>query len=237
MEPQELRRFTIHRPQHSVRGSHSPKKAKSNFESKVETIAIASLGAMETIHVTLKVNNQLKHTMKDQDPLDIEENAKSGKPIPKDCELFRIRIDREKYIVQQAALTGRELLKLADKEPDQYRVLFKKCGGQAVKIDLDTNFSFLDPDVEHFVTEERSCGDENAKIFVNSREKTVPGPSISFEEVTKLAFPDLAGKPQVFFTVTYKRGCESKPKGDLLKGQSINVKNGMQFNVRATDKS
>ena len=170
-------------------------------------------------------------------PIDLEEYAKAGKGIPKNCELFRIRIDKEKYLVQQAALTGRELLKLADKDPKKYRVLFKKCGGQTVEIELDTNFSFLNPGVERFVTEEHTCGDENAKIFVNSREKTVPGPTISFEEVTKLAFPDLAGKPLVFFTVTYSCGCEPQPKGDLLKGQSINVRKGMKFNVRATDKS
>ena len=169
--------------------------------------------------------------------LDIEEYAQSGKAIPQECKLFRIRIDKEKYIVQQAALTGRELLKLADKDPEQYKVLFMKCSGQTVEIELDVNFSFLDPGIERFVTEERACGDENATIFVNSREKTVPGPTISFQEVTELAFPDLAGKPQVFFTVTYKGGCEPKPKGDLLKGQHIKVRKGMQFNVRATDKS
>ena len=169
--------------------------------------------------------------------LDIKEYAQSGKAIPQECKLFRIRIDKEKYIVQQAALTGRELLKLADKDPEQYKVLFMKCSGQTVEIELDVNFSFLDPGIERFVTEERACGDENATIFVNSREKTVPGPTISFQEVTELAFPDLAGKPQVFFTVTYKGGCEPKPKGDLLKGQHIKVRKGMQFNVRATDKS
>ena len=97
--------------------------------------------------------------MKDKDPLDIEEHAKSDKPIPMDCKLFRIRIDKEKYIVQQAALTGRELLKLADKDPKTHRVLFKKCGGQAVEIELDTNFSFLNPGVERFMTQKRQAQD------------------------------------------------------------------------------
>lgn len=88
--------------------------------------------------------------------VDIEEYAKAGKPIPKGCTLFRIRIDREKYLVQQAALTGAELLKLADKNPNEYRVLFK-CHGKTTEVELDTHFSFLNPGVERFMTQRRTA--------------------------------------------------------------------------------
>ena len=91
--------------------------------------------------------------------MDLEEFAKAGRPVPKDCQLFRIRIDGEKYLVQQAALTGRELLKLADKNPECTRILFKKCGGRAVEIGLDVHFSFLDPGVERFMTQSRTAKD------------------------------------------------------------------------------
>lgn len=87
--------------------------------------------------------------------VELEEYAKKGKAIPEKCKLFRIRIDREKYLVQQAALTGAELLHLADKDPNHYRILFKKCGGKATEIPLDTHFSFLDPGIERFMTQKR----------------------------------------------------------------------------------
>ncbi|VGO13681.1 hypothetical protein PDESU_02238 [Pontiella desulfatans] len=89
--------------------------------------------------------------------VELEVYAKARKPVPKDCKLFRIRIDREKYLVQQAALTGAELLKLADKKPDQYRILFKKCNGKTVEVPLDTHFSFLDPGIERFMTQKRTA--------------------------------------------------------------------------------
>ena len=93
------------------------------------------------------------------EPIDLEEFAKAGHHVPENCRLFRIRIDGEKYLVQQAALTGRELLKLADKDPDSYRVLFKKCDGKAVEIDHDIHFSFLNPGVERFMTQNRKAQD------------------------------------------------------------------------------
>lgn len=89
----------------------------------------------------------------DKTAVDLETFAKEGKKIPKDCKLFRIRIDREKYLVQQAALTGAELLQLADKDPNEYRILYKGCGGKPHIIPLDTNFSFLNPGVERFMTQ------------------------------------------------------------------------------------
>ena len=94
-----------------------------------------------------------------KEAVDLEDFAKSGHKVPKDCDLFRIRIDNEKYVVQQAALTGRELLKLADKDPECYRILFKKCNGKAIEIDLDEHFSFLDPGVERFMTQKRKAQD------------------------------------------------------------------------------
>ncbi len=99
----------------------------------------------------------MKNEVNEINAVELEVYANECKPIPKDCKLFRIRIDREKYLVQQAALTGAELLKLADKNPDQYRILFKRCNGKTVEIPLDTHFSFLDPGIERFMTQKRTA--------------------------------------------------------------------------------
>ena len=75
-------------------------------------------------------------------------------------------------------------------------------------------------------------------IIVNGRAKEVSGKELTFEEVVDLAFD---GSPpsgdNVVITVTYSKGEDSKKEGSLLPGQSVKVKDGMIFNVTATDKS
>lgn len=80
---------------------------------------------------------------------------------------------------------------------------------------------------------------ENKKevtIIVNGREKQFPKEEISFAEVVALAF-DTPPSSDTLYTVTYKRGHGSKPEGTLVEGQSVKVKDGMIFNVTATNKS
>jgi len=73
-------------------------------------------------------------------------------------------------------------------------------------------------------------------IIVNGREKTVAKEEISFSEVVALAF-DTPQNETVIFTVTYRRGHGNKPEGSMVSGESVRVKEGMIFNVSATNKS
>jgi hypothetical protein len=85
--------------------------------------------------------------------IDVEEYAKAGKELPPQCRAYRIRIDKQKYVVTRPALTGRELLELAEKNPpEQYRIDQKLCGGKTVKIGLDEKADFTAPGVERFMT-------------------------------------------------------------------------------------
>ena len=72
-------------------------------------------------------------------------------------------------------------------------------------------------------------------IIVNGRERKVSESELSFDDLVKLAFGDNPPSgPNVVITVTYKsRGKE----GTLLPGDSVDIHNGMIFNVKATDKS
>jgi hypothetical protein len=71
-------------------------------------------------------------------------------------------------------------------------------------------------------------------IIVNGREKKVAKDEISFTEVVELS--GLPSTPNTIFTVTYRRG-EGNKEGTLVEGESVKVKDGMIFNVTATDKS
>ncbi|WP_205625824.1 multiubiquitin domain-containing protein [Ensifer aridi] len=79
--------------------------------------------------------------------------------------------------------------------------------------------------------------EKTIRIIVNTREKFVEPGMISFQEVVRLAFPDLPAGPNTSFTVSYRKGSDERPEATLVDGESVKVKKGMVFNVSATDKS
>ena len=75
------------------------------------------------------------------------------------------------------------------------------------------------------------------EVVVNGRVKTVTTDELSFEQVVQLALDPVPSGPNWVFTVTYRRAHGDKPEGTLKPGQSVKVKDGMIFDVTATDKS
>jgi multiubiquitin len=80
-------------------------------------------------------------------------------------------------------------------------------------------------------------GNKERTVIVNGRSKVVNTKELTFAEVVALAFDTVPTGQNVMFTVTYRRGHGNKPEGTLIEGQSVKVKEGMIFNVTATDKS
>jgi hypothetical protein len=85
-------------------------------------------------------------------------------------------------------------------------------------------------------THDEGKGPKPVTIYVNTRPHEVSKGEISFEEVTKLAYPSTPPGANVGYTVTYQRG-PGKKDGDLVAGESVKVKDGMIFDVTATDLS
>ncbi len=83
------------------------------------------------------------------------------------------------------------------------------------------------------------AGDKkDVTIFVNGRKKGVEKNALlTFAEILALAFDPVPTGPNITFTVTYTKGESGKPEGTLIEGGSVKVKEGMVFNVTATDKS
>ena len=52
-----------------------------------------------------------------------------------------------------------------------------------------------------------------------------------------IALSGLPGGPDIIFTVTYTKGADHRPQGTLVEGQTVKVKDGMIFNVTATNRS
>lgn len=75
-------------------------------------------------------------------------------------------------------------------------------------------------------------------IIVNGRQKTLPKKEeLTFEEVVALAFENPPTGDGIQYTVQYTRGHGHKPSGTLVEGQSVKIKEGMEFDVTSTNRS
>lgn len=79
---------------------------------------------------------------------------------------------------------------------------------------------------------------ETVTIVANGRPKIVAKNAIlSFWDVVKLAFDNPPTGDGIQYTVQYTRGEGHKPSGTLVEGQSVKVKDGMEFDVTSTNRS
>jgi hypothetical protein len=99
--------------------------------------------------------------------IDLEEFSKAGKTPPKGKK-YRIRIDREVYVIDKECMTGRELLSLAGKNPpERFQLNQKLKGGKVVKVGLDEKVCFTTPGIEKFMTLplDQTEGERNRRHF------------------------------------------------------------------------
>lgn len=90
----------------------------------------------------------------------------------------------------------------------------------------------LDPQgVERFYTKRALT------IIVNGRRKVVEQTTLTFDELLALAFDPVPVGSYWCFTVAYRSGPPANEEGTLIAGESVELKDGMVFNVTATDKS
>ena len=118
--------------------------------------------------------------------------------------------------------TGLSLYRIRDDDHEDELV---KNGSQAVHL----------AEGEQFRTAEASK--QGVTVVVNARPQRVTSKRLTFEQVVALAFPTSPGGVDLIHTVTYYRGHGDKPEGTLVTGGSVKVKEGMVFNVTATNRS
>jgi len=75
-------------------------------------------------------------------------------------------------------------------------------------------------------------------IRVNTKMTKWPQPTISFDQVVSIAYDgNPPTGPNWVFDVDFRRGPKSNPDGILEAGQSVEVRDGMLFDVTGTDNS
>ena len=143
---------------------------------------------------------------------------------------MRLHIDQKPY-ESPTPTAGEALYTLGNVH--QGHGLYKEVEGNAEDqlIPRDATLVHLTMD-EHF-----HSGPKELTIIVNGRQKIVTARKLSFTEIVALAFSPVPVGPNILFTITYRNGPHQNPSGTMKSGAIVKIKDGMIFNVTATDKS
>lgn len=142
----------------------------------------------------------------------------------------RIHIDRKPFVSPRST-TAAQVYALAG--IPQHHELFREVGGdrEDEPVSRDAGAIQLHED-EHFYTEKEII------LIVNAQKKPWAETTISYEQVTHLAYPEPPPPGVVItYTVEYERGPRRNREGSLTVGRSVYVKNGMIFGVTETGRS
>ena len=86
--------------------------------------------------------------------------------------------------------------------------------------------------------EDHDKDSKTVTIVINGRPRTIPkNDDLTFEEIIALAFENPSTRDGIQYTIQYTRGQGNKPSGVLVEGQSVKVKDGMEFDVTSTSRS
>ena len=85
------------------------------------------------------------------DIIEIEEYARAGKPVPK-AKRYRIRVDKDRFVVGQPTITGQEILALVHKTPQSHQLYQHIRGGQTRIVQPGESVDLTAPGVERFTT-------------------------------------------------------------------------------------
>ena len=144
---------------------------------------------------------------------------------------LKLTINKETFEWPQQYILGAEIRKLGRIGPEELIYLAIKKPWKDELIKDDTRVNLARPEIEHFFSK------KTVTIIVNGTPHKWDKPTICFDDVVRLAYPNAAPSPSRVYTVTYDRGPKENPEGSMVKGDCVCVKDKMIFNVTETDKS
>jgi hypothetical protein len=81
-------------------------------------------------------------------------------------------------------------------------------------------------------------GDNTVTIVINGVRKPVAKNAVlSFDQLVRLAFENPQTGDGAQYTINYTRGPDGHRSGSLVEGQTVPVKDGMEFDVTPTNRS
>lgn len=127
-------------------------------------------------------------------------------------------------------ITGRVLKVLAGVDPSDMDVVLLHPQGQNRLLGDEERADLAETGVERFETVPLSI-----EIFVNTDPRTVHQRVMDYWGIVRLEYPHAdPSREREAYTVTYAKGPRENPAGTLVKGQSVHLKQGMEFDVFLT---
>lgn len=88
--------------------------------------------------------------------VEIEECTRHGRRLPR-WRRYRIRVDRERFVVEKRVISGDEVLALVNKRPAAWALNQKLRGGRRIRIEAHEEVDLAEPGVERFETIRRQA--------------------------------------------------------------------------------
>lgn len=97
---------------------------------------------------------------------------------------FAVKVDGQKFTLDDPEVTGRQLLALVERDPDEYFLVFEIEGEPDQLVELDEPFDLSEPGTERFTVVSRA---RRFAIQIDETTHTVVGPLISGTQLLELA--------------------------------------------------
>lgn len=146
-------------------------------------------------------------------------------------EMFKFKIDSKIFESEKSVISGSEMKLIAGISPDITicQVLDKKAGIKLVQNDSSVDLSANGVEMFLVIIQDFSC-----TLKLNSSDVAWNKQYISYEEVVSLVY----GTNEVLkVSITYSHGPDVNPKGNLLTGEIILVKDFIRITADGTVKS
>ena len=131
-------------------------------------------------------------------------------------------------------IKGRYIKQLVGKESADIELLLEREDQPDKVIGDNDDLSLAGDGVEKFKTRPAKA---SVTITVEGTPHTWTKNKISYDEVVTLEVPDYAQHQEITYSVKYTNGPSNRPDGTLAKGESVRVKDGMNFSVSETGQS
>ena len=143
---------------------------------------------------------------------------------------YRIRLDSLDYEVAFDELSGRQLREMPTPPIPHADDLFEELPtGADRQIDNDYQVEIYTGKVFYTAAHHRKY-----RVYVNGVEKILETKLLTYDVLVALAYP--VKTPGTIYSVTFEKA--KKPhEGDLVDGQSVEIKDGTEFDVDDTGRS
>jgi len=129
-------------------------------------------------------------------------------------------------------VSGHTLTRLVGKDNDGIEMILVREGEPDKVIDDSDEWNLGKGGVEKFLSRPI-----RRNIVINTRNREWGAKRISFSDLVSISFPTPPQGQDIVYTITFFDGPRNAPEGSLNVGDSVNVKEGMVFSVKFTDKS